>query len=166
MEKFQIKDYLFASYLANHFRNSISSSICAYENIDVNAILSLLKRNKVPLFFIDKALFESYPSFFHTTEFKAQYDKEQTEFENLRNEWAKVREEFGKNKIESMLIKSVGYFPHKSSNLDVLIKQNKRELAESILINMGYIHLHNVEEPYKTLFRKFAGGKSISVIHL
>lgn len=166
MKKFQIKDYLFAGHLIGHNRASVSSSTFTYENIDVNAILAILRRNKVPLLSLDKALFEAYPLFFNTTEFKAQYDKEQAEFENLRNEWAKVRKEFIKNKIESMLIKSVGYFPYKSSNLDVLIQQNKREFAESILIDMGYIQLHNVEEPYKTLFRKFSGGTSISVIHL
>jgi thymidylate kinase len=65
-----------------------------------------------------------------------------------------------------MLIKSVGYFPYKSSNLDVLIKQNKRDKAQCILKKLGYFQLHNAEEPYKTLFRKFKGHESTSIIHL
>jgi len=166
MEKPQRKDYLFVGYLINPSKDLVTASECKFEDLDVNAILSILKRNKVPLVSFDKEQREAYPEFFKAHQFEAQHETEHALFTNLRNEWAKVREEFLKTGIESMLIKSVGSFPYKSSNLDVLIKQSKREQAESLLKGMGYIQLHNVEEPYKTLFRKFAGRKSTSVIHL
>ena len=166
MEKPKLNNYLFAGTLVDRTRKPVSSKE-TYENSDVKVMLSIFKRNKVPLITaLNTELSETYPEFFITSKFKTQYEKEHAEFQNLRNEWAKVRNEFLKAGIESILIKSIGSFPYKSSNLDVLIKQIKRERAESILKDMGYIQLHNVEEPYKTLFRKFAGGKSISVIHL
>lgn len=160
------KDYLFAGYLVDPFKSPITSSKSHLENVDADVILSILKRNKVPFISLNEKSHEAYPEFFNTPQFKAQYERDLTLFTTLRSEWANVRKKFLKAGIESMLIKSVGSFDYKSSNLDVLIKQNRREQAESILKEMGYIQLHNIEEPYKTLFRKFAGGKPTSVIHL
>ena len=166
MAKPQMKDYRFAGRLVTPIKNGAFSLKSQFEDIDVNVILSVLRRNMVPIIFLDSDLWEKFPEFFKTPEFTVQYEKEYFFFKNLRSEWAKVKEEFIKFGVESMLIKSIGSLPYRSSNLDVLIKQSKRDKAEAILRELDYIQLHNVEEPYKTLFRKFVGGKSISVIHL
>ncbi len=166
MTKPQIKDYRYAVRLTTPNKNWPFSRNSQLADIDVNVILSVLRRNKVPIIFLDSHLWEKFPNFFNTPQFSDQYEKEYKLFEQLRHEWAKVREKFLKSGIESMLIKSTGLFPYKSSNLDVLIKQNKRDQASALLRELGYIQLHNVEEPYKTLFRAFSQGKSTSVIHL
>ena len=142
------------------------SNDTSYKNSDIDAFLLLLKKNNVPLLYFDQKIFNNYCDFFKTAEFKKQYESEAVECHMLRTEWAKIKNEFVRAGIESIFIKSVGYFPYKSSNLDVLIKQSKREMAESVLKTLGYYQLHNVEEPYKTLFRKFKGLESTSVIHL
>lgn len=160
------KEYLFAAYLIDSYRIAKSSSPTLFDNLDVNLILFMLKSNKVPLVTLDKEVWKAYPFLSTTPEFKAQYEQEHSLYTTQRNEWAKVRDQFMEAGIESMLIKSVGAFPYESSNLDVLVKQNKREKAESILKDLGYIQLHNVEEPYKTLFRTFECGQSTSAIHL
>ena len=159
-------DRHFAEKLVATAKKNGASTADRQETIDSNILLTVLKRNKVPLVYLDRGLFDGHSDFFKTPEFNKQFELETAECHMLREEWAKVKDEFTKADIESILIKSVGYFPYKSSNLDVLIKQSKRDKAESILIQMGYIQLHNVEEPFKTLFRKFKGLASVSVIHL
>lgn len=166
MKKPNLKDFIFAGQLITHSGNCVVGPECELKDLGVDKILSILERNKVPLVFLDKAQRKAHTEFFEHPHFKAHYEREHALFENLRNEWIAVREKFLKKGIESMLIKSVGSFPYKSSNLDVLIKQDRREKAESILKELGYIQLHNVEEPYKTLFRKFDNGETSSVIHL
>ena len=162
----QMQDYRFAGRLVTPIKNGPFPIKSQFEDIDVNVILSVLRRNKVPIISLDGDLWEQFPEFFNTPEFSNEYEKEYYLFENFRNEWVKVREKFLKSGIESMLIKSTGSFPYKSSNLDVLIKQSKRDRAGAILRELGYIQLHNVEEPYKTLFRTFSQGKSTLVVHL
>ncbi len=135
-------------------------------NVDFNLALSLLKENKVPLAHINDGTEGAHSEFSGFLEFRKECQKEQILSRSLKKEWTRVRREFLKAGIESMLIKSVGAFPYESSNLDVLIKQNKRERAESILKELGYIQLHNVEEPYKTLFRTFLAGEPNLAIHL
>ncbi len=166
MGKNTINDYKFAGWLINHSRHAKKNFKYNDEKPDANRVLPLLIQNKVPLISFNNEQKELCPDFFETPQFQAELKAEQTLYENFRNEWAKVREAFSKADIERMFIKSVGLFDYKSSNLDILIKQDKREVAESILKNLGYIQLHNVEEPFKTLFRKFVGGESVSVIHL
>lgn len=163
---FHPNDFRFAEKLVATVKKNGASTADRQEAIDSNILLTVLKRNKVSLIYLDQGLFDGHSDFFKTPAFNKQFESETAECHKLREEWAKVQDEFTKADIESILIKSVGYFPYKSSNLDVLVKQSKRDKAESILKQMGYIQLHNVEEPFKTLFRKFKGLTSISVIHL
>jgi thymidylate kinase len=161
-----LNDYVLAGHLSANSPQTVYVPALNFHDMDPEVILSILKTNKVPLVNLDGKLAETYPEFYASAAFKEQYAIEYSECKQLKTEWVRVRNEFAKFGIESMLIKSVGFFPYRSSNLDVLIKQSKRQRAESILIEMGYIQLHNVAEPYKTLFRTFKGGKSTSVIHL
>jgi thymidylate kinase len=132
------------------------------KGVDFNVALSLLKENKVPLIYMNNGTGGAYSEFLNSHEFRKECEKEQNLNRSLRDEWACVKEEFLKAGIESVLIKSVGAFPYESSNLDVLIRQDRRERAESILKELGYIQLHNVEEPYKTLFRTFTPLESLA----
>lgn len=166
MGKRRIEYCQFIARLSGNRGNGQKKAVVGSENMDFNVALSLLKENKVPLAYINNGTGGAYSEFLSSHEFRKECEKEQILNRSLRDEWARVREEFLKVGIESMLIKSTGAFPYRSSNLDVLIRQSRRKEAESILKGVGYIQLHNVEEPYKTLFRRFAGGKTTSIIHL
>jgi len=166
MNRPYIKEYLYAAHLVDPLRGNKFSSKVQLEDLNRDLILSILKHNKIPLATLDKEAWKIFPLISESPEFKAQYEKERFSYTAKREEWARVRERFLKAGIESVLIKSVGAFPYESSNLDVLIKQGQREKAESILRDLDYIELRNVEEPYKTLFRTFKDGESISAIHL
>ena len=158
--------YLLISKLIDPSKNGSLLSHIQFEKSDIYAILSIIAQNKVPLATLDEEVCETYSPLFSDSKFKAQYQSEYFRFETQRNEWGRVKGEFLRAGIESILIKSVGAFPYESSNLDVLIRQSKREKAESILKELGYIQLHNVEEPFKTLFRTFTDGKANLAVHL
>jgi len=161
------QEYLFAANLIKTDLEQPSSASGPVEKgLELDTTLALLKKNKVPLVFIEKAKKKLYPDFFSLPQVQDHYQNEMGIYTGFRDEWAKVRNEFQKAGIESMFIKSTGHFDYKSSNLDILIKEERRMEAESILKTLGYLQLHNVEEPFKTLFRKFVDGKSVSVIHL
>jgi dTMP kinase len=159
-------DYVYAASLVNPSQTSSSVSILITTDADVKRILALFQRNKVPLVYLDNEKLSFFPEFFHSVQFHAIFKNEEALLRELRGEWLLVRDEFLSSGIESILIKAVDSFPYKSSNLDVLIKNGKRNNAEAILKDLRYVQLHNVEEPYKTLFRKFSKGKTVSIIHL
>jgi thymidylate kinase len=165
-QKPTLNDYVLAGQLCAPDAGTVADAAIDCRDVDPEVILSILRTNKVPLVNLDRGRADVYPEFFSSAAFKAQYALEYEQCRQLKREWVRVRNEFVKAGIESMLIKSVGFFPYRSSNLDVLIQQDKRQRAQSILSALGYIQLHNVAEPYKTLFRTFKGGKSTSVIHL
>lgn len=165
-KKLTLNDYVLAGHLCAGNTKTVDAAAINRYDADPEIILSILRANKVPLVNLDGNGAEAYPEICASKAFKEQHAIEYATYRQLKEEWVRVRNEFAKAGIESMLIKSVAFFPYKSSNLDVLIKQSKRQRAQSILIGLGYIQLHNVAEPYKTLFRKFKGGKSTSVIHL
>lgn len=166
MEKSVNEYHRFLGWVVNSLVRHADAPRVKPEGLDVDTVLSLLKANKIPLVFIRHEVMNAFPEIFDSEKFRDEYEKEKKLYIYLRDEWSKVREEYEKSGVESMFIKSIGLFPYKSSNLDVLIKQDKRKKAESILRRMGYIQLHNVEEPYKTLFRTFKDGEPISAIHL
>jgi thymidylate kinase len=166
MNKQRLEDYRFAGKLVNPAGYSVSHECNKPWENDVDGLLMILKCNKISLAYLDGSSLKELNGLLLHPSFAAACAQEKKECADLKREWLEVREQFHKSGIESMLIKSIELFPYKSSNLDVLIKQGKRVAAESILKAMGYIQLHNVEEPYKTLFRKFVAGESVSVIHL
>lgn len=138
-----------------------------YNDNFIKDFLQLLKSNKVPLNTLkNRILHEERNNFKYNKMFSDYYENDINLYEELRNEWICVEKIFEDAGIETIFIKSVDHFPYKSSNLDILIKEDKRDLAEFLLMYIGYIQLHNVEEPYKTLFRRFEKGKSVSAIHL
>jgi hypothetical protein len=144
-----LNDYVLAGHLCAPGAAASAAAAIDCQDADPEVILSILRANKVPLVNLDRRRADVYPELLSSAAFKAQYALEFAECRQLKREWVRVRNEFTNAGIESMLIKSVGFFPYRSSNLDVLIKQDKRQRAQSILSELGYIQLHNVAEPYK-----------------
>jgi thymidylate kinase len=136
------------------------------EDINVSEVLDILRKNKIPLVHLFPSTGRKFSVLTETKEFVKEYEQEKAELKLQRNEYLRVKNRFRLAGIEDVLIKSAGYFPHKSDNLDVLVKKTKMSTAKKLLGEMGYVELRNMEEPYKYLFRKFDGGRSISAVHL
>jgi len=154
-----------AAYLADPLRRprqELPWSAC-----DGQTVLKILRKNKVPLLSLGQRadgqeLLQSPP-------FQAAIHAEAEGLAGLRAEYRKVKETLDSEGIAGVMIKSVGLapsFPYKSDNLDVLYRPQDVERIRTILCDLGYVELRNVEEPHKYLFRKFHAGRSISAIHL
>ena len=136
------------------------------EDINVSAVLDILRKNKIPLVHLFPSTGRKFPVLTETKEFVKEYEQEKAELDLQRNEYLRVKNRFHLAGIEDVLIKSTGHFPHKGDNLDVLVKKTKISTARKLLGEMGYVELRNMEEPYKYLFRKFDRGRSVSAVHL
>jgi len=136
------------------------------ESINICLILDILKKNKVPLVYLRQLAHAKFPSFFQSQQFLSAYEGEKKDLSLQKEAYVEVKRRFSHAGIEDIFIKSIGFFPYKSDNLDILVRKTKINEARKLLREMGYIELKNVEEPYKYFFRKFNGGKSISAIHL
>ena len=96
-------------------------------------------------------------------------DEERARFDAQREEFERIRIDFEKPGVRTMLFKSTGLapsFPHLSSNLDVLVSPGMGDLGRQRLHELGYVELLNVEEPAKYLFRRFLGDGSCLTFHL
>jgi len=156
---------LVAAYLADPLRKprqELSWSVC-----DVETVLKILRKNKVPLLSLGQRV--DGQELLQSPPFQAAIQAEAEVLAGLRAEYRKVKEALDAEGIAGTMIKSVGLapsFPYKSDNLDVLYKPGNVETIRSVLCNLGYFELRNVEEPHKYLFRKFHAGVSISAIHV
>jgi thymidylate kinase len=156
---------LVAAYLADPLR--VPQQALPWSTCDVQTVLEILQRNKVPLLSLTES--EESRGLLNNPLFQAARYAEEQEFAGLRAEYALVKETLASAGTPDVLIKSVGLapsFPYKSDNLDVLYKPQDVERVRTVLRDLGYVELKNVEEPHKYLFRKFRAGRSISAIHV
>lgn len=126
-------------------------------DINESCLVRTLVRNKVAVKFEDrirkdavlhKRYFDAFPrlkTFYH--EMNARIKRDTLDF-------GRVNSEFSENRLEFILIKSDGSFPHESDNIDVLIKPGKLGEAARSLRKIGYFEIAQVREPHKFLFRK------------
>jgi energy-coupling factor transporter ATP-binding protein EcfA2 len=68
--------------------------------------------------------------------------------------------------VDAVLIKSPGYFPYTSSNVDALVSEDKWPTAISALERLGYRELKCAREPFKLLFRRVVEPYLGFAIHL
>ena len=139
------------------------------EEVDWNAVLDIFAANKVPLVGLaDDPVLAACPML-QLAGFQTAVNAQTETWRRFRHEYGLVRDRFKQLGIESVLFKSVGLapsFPYTSDNMDTLVRRENIQTAREILGELGYVELRNIEEPLKFLFRKFAGGESVSAIHL
>jgi energy-coupling factor transporter ATP-binding protein EcfA2 len=68
--------------------------------------------------------------------------------------------------VDAVLIKSPGYFPYTSSNVDALVAEDRWPKAISALERLGYRELTCAREPFKLLFRRIVEPYLGFAIHL
>lgn len=119
-----------------------------------------LRANKAPGALLPRFLSEGDT---HLAQFVAE---ECGKHDEASLEFARVLEAWREGSIPAVLIKSPGYFPYTSDNVDVLVAPDKSEEAIGLLESLGYGELPWVAEPFKRLFRLYAGHPLGFAIHL
>jgi len=134
---------------------------------DVQAVVDLLRRNKVPLLSLNETARAT--GFLELDEVVVALEEDRALLQRLRSEYGRVLEVFGSEGIGGVFIKSVGIppsFPYTSDNLDVLVPRKQGVRARRALRRIGYVELTNLEEPDKFLLRRFHAGVEVATVHV
>jgi hypothetical protein len=84
----------------------------------------------------------------------AYVQREEERYKRQLTAYVEVARAWSAHGIEAVLIKSPGYFPYTSSNVDVLVATGHAHDAGRILESLGYAELRIAREPHKRLFRR------------
>ena len=124
-------------------------------------MVNFYEQNKTPLFVLERIVQTlGWPIPQKLISEKKDYHK------RLLDGFLKIQQEWEREEITAVFIKSVGHFPSESDNLDILIPENRYNDAVKILENYGLRELKFLREPFKRLFRNFKNGKPFLAIHL
>lgn len=134
------------------------------DRIDVQELIMLLKRNRVPVAVLPESpilqRLRQYP------EFETFFQRERERYNYALKAYSEVQAAWREANINAVLIKSPGYFPYTSDNVDILVLSAQVDQAMEILRRLGYIELPHVREPHKRLFRKIKGPYIGFPVHL
>ncbi len=134
----------------------------------VSGFVRRLRRNRYPLLSLE-ATAANHPLLAHSATWNEALKEDRRCLEEQRYEFVQVKRAWSDAGIASVLFKSGGIapsFPYTSGNVDVLVPRNRTMEARRILLAMGYVWLHNIDQKQKWLFRKFREGRSVSAIHV
>jgi hypothetical protein len=127
-----------------------------FSSLKESCLIETLRHNKVVMNFQKKLeldpvlkdrIFRAFPRV------KVFCDDISLKSERDQVAFREIKREFSENDIDFMLIKSDGYFPYESDNLDILIKPNMLGEVVKLLRRAGYSELPQVREQHKYLFR-------------
>jgi energy-coupling factor transporter ATP-binding protein EcfA2 len=124
----------------------------ALDRDEASSVIAFLRRNRVPVAVLGRAAlvasadssgaFDSY-----VCEERERHDRQLAAYLEVAGAWAEEG-------IEAVLVKSPGFFPYTSSNVDVLVPRDRARQACLILEDLHYRELPTIREPYKRLFRR------------
>jgi thymidylate kinase len=140
----------------------------AWSERAVSGFVRRLRHNRYPLLSLE-ATAAQHPLLAHSATWNEALKEDRRSLEEQRYEFVQVKRAWSDAGIASVLFKSGGIapsFPYTSDNVGVLVPRNRTTEARRILLAMGYVWLHNIDEEQKWLFRKFREGRSISAIHV
>lgn len=129
-------------------------------------IVNLLVKNDVPLEPLVRFRQNDYPELFQSPIFNEAYAEQMERCQSWRGEYSILRKNFVELGIHTVLIKSSGFFPYTSGNLDTLVRRKDFDTVHRLLINLGYLELNNCREFNKKLYKKFQQGKETFALHL
>jgi len=135
-------------------------------------IVSFLVTNQVPLLSLapnEERRYRHGGRLVESHAFVSALQGDARSFHEAHLHFRSVVQQWDGDGIPSICFKSAGVypsFPYTSENIDVLVQPDDAEAAARGLVRLGYVELRNIEEPEKWMFRLFAGGRSLSAIHL
>jgi hypothetical protein len=145
-------------FVADTFNTTLLSKIGSSFPTDLNEddLVETLRRNKVTVEFesnlnrlgASRQFFERYPKIrVFCQNVNAAVQKDLAQFH-------RIEDEFAKDNIVFILIKSDGPFPCETDNLDILVRTNEFAQVLRLLEKLGYFELPQVREKHKFLFRQ------------
>lgn len=133
--------------------------------LDEESFVQVVVRNKVPLALVDDAtLAGALPEGWRGA--RVLVARERDRLATATVEYTRIAHAWKDASIPAVLIKSPGYFPYTSDNVDVLVASDAAERARTVLEGLGYRELPWVREPFKILLRKVSGEPAGFAIHL
>lgn len=134
------------------------------KSINVSKLISIMHRNRIPVATL--AVHPYVINLSNNPDFSKYLDSEKRRMDYVTSAYGEIYKVWIENGIQSVVIKSPGYFPYLSDNLDLLVHEDAFGMAENILFELGYIELPHMREPYKKLYRKIQGSHFTFPIHL
>lgn len=132
------------------------------EEADPDAIVRALVANQVPLLEIP----EPAERLSGAAAWRQAVSGEAGARSRLLAQFEAVARPFREAGIETVLFKSAGGFPYRSSNLDLLVRPARMDQAAGILEDAGHLRLPHYREEHKLLYRRFVRGASVICVHL
>jgi hypothetical protein len=132
--------------------------------LDAQAFVRLVERNRVPLAVVrgpqldalvaDPALAEAV-------------DRHRQRLAWWTDHYLEVAKRWAESDIEGVLIKSAGFFPYTSDNIDVLVDHARMPEAIAALTDLGFRECPSLREPYKRYFKRLTDGDDFGLpVHL
>ena len=151
------KELLCAAYLTDLVKNKNTPE---FSKLDIDRVLGHLKRNKIPLLYLDHN--ENFNWFFNSDQFRKSYQEELKLCQRRKKEYLLLKRAFREAGIPLILFKSSGRFTYVGSDLDVLVKSKDRSRIYALMKELGYIRMSEGKgsEPYKIAYRKLYGDFS------
>ena len=82
------------------------------------------------------------------------------------NSFSEIKRQFDAQGISFVFIKSPGYFPLFSDNLDIIIHPHSAKEAKRVLEENNYFELFKWSEAFKAYYRKYKGTSEVLSVHL
>jgi hypothetical protein len=118
----------------------------------VSSFIAFLHTNRVPIAVLPRA--QQLAAGHASGALHTYVQNECGRYERQLAAYLEVARAWAEQGIEGVLIKSPGYFPYTSSNVDVLVAARQAQAACRILEDLRYSELRMVREPHKRLFRR------------
>ena len=97
---------------------------------------------------------------------KVIYQQQQQRQNYILTSFSEIKRQFTDQGICYVFIKSPGYFPLFSDNLDIIINPAHATKTKKILEDNSYFELFKWSEPFKAYYRKYAGTREVLSVHL
>lgn len=130
---------------------------------DIEKIRKYIKYNKISLVNLSPEITTIIKN---NVALKQIYEEQKLRLEYILRTFEIIKKQFIAEKIPFIFIKSPGYFPLFSDNLDIIINPKNSIKAKKILEKNNYFELFKWSEPFKAYYRKYENTSEILSIHL
>jgi len=132
----------------------------------IPAVVEAIRRSKLPLATLREEEHPGLEWLFESSQYRELAAEHRQRREEYQREFRAFLEEARCADLPVLVIKSAGEFPYESSNLDLLVPEERMEEAARILTSHGFLHLRTYREPHKTLHKRFDRARPGAVFHL